>query len=394
MADTSVKLLHSAMPGAPVLSGTAGALINVLDACLVDGFGVSAVASLVVAGEVATATMSGGHSGEVGSVMTVAGATPSGLNGEQKVLSVGGGNTTLTFDATGIADQTATGSITIKMSGAGWGKAFSGTNLAAYKSGNVAATACFLRVNDSGTTDARVIGYESMTAISTGVGAFQSASGGGYWPKASAAGATARNWVMVADSKTFWLWVNTSTTNTFEAGIAVGFGDFASYKSGDAWACALHAPPSSIAASTSNSTSAIGYAIASSGQAAGSFAARSYTSLGGAIPIGRYPELFATGAFYSGSTSHIASYPNGPNNALLLSRALLAETDVAAVRGVMRGIHYVMQAIGTVTFPGRSKIIGQGPLAGRELLAIKGAAPAATADSNVTLLIDITGPWE
>jgi hypothetical protein len=126
MADTSVKLLHSAMPGAPVLSGTAGALINVLDACLVDGFGVSAVASLVVAGEVATATMSGGHSGEVGSVMTVAGATPSGLNGEQKVLSVGGGNTTLTFDATGIADQTATGSITIKMSGAGWGRRFQG----------------------------------------------------------------------------------------------------------------------------------------------------------------------------------------------------------------------------------------------------------------------------
>jgi hypothetical protein len=133
MADTSVKYFHGSMPGAPVLSGTAGALINVLDACLVNGFGVSAVASLVVAGEVATATISGGHSGEVGSVMTVAGATPSGLNGEKKVLSVGGGNTTLTFDATGIADQTATGSITIKVSGAGWVKAFSGTNLAAYR---------------------------------------------------------------------------------------------------------------------------------------------------------------------------------------------------------------------------------------------------------------------
>lgn len=36
-ADTSVKYLHSAMPGAPVLSGTAGSLISVLDACLVNG---------------------------------------------------------------------------------------------------------------------------------------------------------------------------------------------------------------------------------------------------------------------------------------------------------------------------------------------------------------------
>lgn len=394
MTDTTVKYLHSGMTGAPVLSGTAGSLIAVLDACLVNGFAVSSVASLVVAGGIATATISAGHSAEVGSVVLVSGATPSGLNGEKKALTVGAGNTTLTFDATGIADQTATGTITLKIAGAGWAKAFSGTNLAAYKSSDVAATGCYLRVDDSGTTDARVTGYESMTGISTGSGAFQSAAGGGYWPKASASGATARNWLLVADKRTFWLWVNTSTTATFENGISVGFGDFLSYKSGDAWACALHAPAASISASTANSTSAIGYAVASAGAAAGSYAARSFTSLGGAIPIGRYPELFSTGAFYSGNTNHVAPYPNGPNNSLLLSRALLAETDIPALRGVMRGVHYVMQAVGPATFLGRSKISGQGPLAGRNLLAIKGAAPAGTADSNITVFADITGPWE
>jgi hypothetical protein len=393
-ADTTVKNFHSAMPGAPVLSGTAGSLIAVLDACLVNGFGVSSVASLVVAGGIATATVSGGHSAEVGSVVVVSGATPGGLNGEKKVLTVGGGNTTLTYDATGISDQTATGAISLKIAGAGWSKAYSGTNLAAYKSGNVAATGCYLRVDDSGTTDARVTGYESMTGISAGTGAFQSVAGGGYWPKASAAGATARNWVVVADDKTAWLWVNSSTTATFENGLTLGFGDFVSYKSGDAWSCALHAPAASIAASTSSSTSAIGYAIASAGAAAGSYAARSFTSLGGGIPIGRYPELFSVGAFYSGNTSHVGAYPNGPNNGLLLSRALLAETDIPALRGVMRGVHYVMQAIGASTFPGRSKIAGQGPLVGRNLLALKGAAPAGTADSNITIFVDITGPWE
>ena len=31
--STSVKFLHSALPGAPVLSGTVGSLIAVLDAC-------------------------------------------------------------------------------------------------------------------------------------------------------------------------------------------------------------------------------------------------------------------------------------------------------------------------------------------------------------------------
>jgi hypothetical protein len=99
MPDTSVKYFHSGLTGAPVLSGTAGSLVAVLDACLVNGFAVSAVASLVVASNIATATISGGHSAEVGSVVLVSGATPSGLNSEKKVLSVGAGNTTLTFDA-------------------------------------------------------------------------------------------------------------------------------------------------------------------------------------------------------------------------------------------------------------------------------------------------------
>jgi hypothetical protein len=96
------------------------------------------VASLVVASNIATATISGGHSAEVGSVVLVSGATPSGLNSEKKVLSVGAGNTTLTFDAPGISDQTASGTISLKLAGAGWSKEFTGTNLAAYKSNNVA----------------------------------------------------------------------------------------------------------------------------------------------------------------------------------------------------------------------------------------------------------------
>ena len=36
---TSVKYFHSELPGAPVLSGTAGSRIAVLDACLVNGWG-------------------------------------------------------------------------------------------------------------------------------------------------------------------------------------------------------------------------------------------------------------------------------------------------------------------------------------------------------------------
>ena len=48
---TTVKHFHSAMSGAPVLNGTAGSLIAVLDACLQDGFGLKAASGITVASE-------------------------------------------------------------------------------------------------------------------------------------------------------------------------------------------------------------------------------------------------------------------------------------------------------------------------------------------------------
>ena len=51
--------------------------------------------------------------------------------------------------------------------GAGWTKAFSGTNLAAYRQG--AGSMCYLRVDDgTGSFKVKMRGYESMTDIDTG----------------------------------------------------------------------------------------------------------------------------------------------------------------------------------------------------------------------------------
>jgi hypothetical protein len=124
-----VKYFHSNMPGAPVLSGTAGALIAILDACLKDGFGLKTVDSLVIAGGVATMTISTGMTFEQDAVVQVAGITggAAALNGDRRLLSIAGN--TATFDATGVSDQTATGSITAKVSPLGWAKPFTGTNV-------------------------------------------------------------------------------------------------------------------------------------------------------------------------------------------------------------------------------------------------------------------------
>jgi len=117
--DTIVKWARSDMPGAPVLTRAAGSMTALLDALLVDGWGLQAATSVVVASGVATATFAADHAAAMHSVVEVAGATGSytDLNGEQKI-TVANSNT-LKW-ATALPDGTATGSITVKMAGGGW----------------------------------------------------------------------------------------------------------------------------------------------------------------------------------------------------------------------------------------------------------------------------------
>lgn len=388
---TSVKYFHSAMVGAPVLSGTAGSLIAVLDACLVTGFGLKSADSVTVAGGIATLTISTGHSFEPDTIALIAGATPAGLNGEKCVLTTS--TNTITFVATGVADGAATGTITAKLAPAGFAKEFAGTNLAAYRAINPEGTRMFLRVDDTGTTNARVVGYESMSDVSTGVGPFpttQQISGGGWWPKANAANATARAWTVVADSRGLYLHTHTSTVNPGSTGSVWGFGDFESLKSGDAYACSLQCAASDVAAGTGGQPAAVEY-LQSGAITLGAYMPRSFTALGGAVAAGHTGSEFFNGGS-SGATHHAQSpaYPNGPDNGLILARKWLVEPNVCR-RGQNRGIYVVPQNC-HAAFSWRDKIDGQGELAGRKLLAIKCGSSAATVSQGV-LFIDITGLW-
>lgn len=391
---TAVKYFHSAQTGAPVLNGVAGSLIGVLDACLKDGFGLKTADSVVVANGIATVSISTGHSFEVDSVALVAGATPAGLNGEKTVLSAT--TNTFTFDATGIVDQTATGTITVKMAPAGWDKPFSGTNLAVYRSPNVLGTRNWLRVDDTATQNGRVVGYESMTDVNTGVGAFPTAaqiSGGAYWPKANGANATARPWLVIADDRTFYLWVNTGTTNTFVSGILFGFGDFRSNKSGDAYATFIAAATTDISATNTANSQTLAYVDAAGDTLLSMWVPRSYTSIGGSAQVSRKAESYNNSDTYSGNTPTII-YPNGPDNGLLLSRTLVMEAAPLCVRGVIPGLMFVPHQFGASVFATRDKISGQGSLSGRKLIAIKNDGnPSGTTITSVTSFIDITGPW-
>ena len=392
--STTVKHFHSAMPGAPTLNGVAGSLIAVLDACLVDGFGLKTADSVVVSGGIATATFSTGHSFEPDVIALVTGATPAGLNGEKRVLTTS--TNVITFDADGTADGTATGTITVKLAPAGWAKAFAGTNLAAYRSNDVTGTRMFLRVNDTGTTVARVVGYESMSDVDTGVQPFPTSAqelGGGYWPKANAADSGGRAWTLVSSGKWVWLRVHTTTINPGASGTFVGFGDFPSYKSGDAFACAIWCFGSGV--EVSGSVQVRAPEVGTLAVYEGPYIARSFTGFGAPVLAMHSAESHcsATGAQASGSVfSEFAPvYPNGPDNGLILTRKILYERNTA-LRGVAPGF-YIAPQICHAAFVGGEKIDGQGTFSGRKLLAIK-CGSAAGPNSQGVVFIDITGPWE
>lgn len=205
--SNKVRLYRYSDANAPVLSGTAGALISLLDACLVDGYDNKTINTLTVTGTTATAVISAGHSYEVGAVIRIAGATPAALNGDWRLASVTGTDAVFSVEGLGIAEGAATGTITALRAPAGWAKIYSGTNRAAYRSLNHADhNGQVLYIDDTSGKTARARGYESMSDIDTGVGPWPTdalKSGGCWWGKSDAASAAARNWALVADSRRF-----------------------------------------------------------------------------------------------------------------------------------------------------------------------------------------------
>lgn len=384
--STSVKVFASTDPGALVLSGKAGALSTLLKTYLVDGRGSGAVATLNVTAGVATATYSAGHPFAVGSVGEFAGATPSGLNGQKRILSAA--TNSVTFDATGIADGAATGSITSKLASAGWQQVFSATNITCLKPTVPEATGCVLRVDDTGTTNARVRAYEAMTDASTGVGPTPLESqlaGGLFWPKSSVASALARTCYLVADERGVYLAVAPAGGDRYTL---LYDGDIASLKSGDAYGYLLTGNQSDQTSIGGAPDGCVGYSHRSA--RGGAYLVREYTAIGqstaaqrlGAHHNGSAADEYAGRAGYS-----LGTYPNGPNNGLLTGPL---ELHTVCIRGTLPGLLHPVQDCGNAFATG-VVVDGTGDLAGRRLMAIRTGGP--TASTAGTVFLDVTGPW-
>ena len=376
--DTSVKWFRSTMPGAPALRGQAGSLISLLDACLVDGWGIQTASSVVIAGGVATATFPADHAAAAESVVLVAGATPSGLNGEQKVTSAVANVITW---ATAEADGTATGTITVKMAPAGWAKVYTDTNLAVYKSADPAAHGQFLRVDDADTTLTRVIGYETMSGVSTGTGPFPTnaqISGGMYWGKSYNAGSTDIPWAIAADSRAFYFNSAAAVTlgSPYRSGGGYFFGDLVPHsRSGDVFASLL------TGSRNSSWFSYGGNYILSGSDIALVAMPRKHDGVGTAI------QPFVQPYF----DTNLGSLPNPVNGRIVFSPIVVRDTSSQAgfradMPGAVLSRHFAVERVLEHEQAFRD-------VTGRLRVNMPVGGGHGDAGNFYSLAVDITGPW-
>ncbi|WP_315127199.1 hypothetical protein [Comamonas antarctica] len=389
------KIFSEDMVGAPVLNGVAGSLISLLDACLVYGFGLKSADSVTVSGGIATMNFSSGHSFRAHSIALVAGATPSVINGEQRILSTT--TTTATF-ATSAPDGTATGAITAKVAPLGWTKVFTGTNKAVYKASAPEASGAFLRVDDTGVSGgantARVRMYEVMTDVDTGINPAPAdgrvVGGGLYWIKAWSSSANSVRWALVGDDRTFYFAPMPYSQIASSATVSGvwGFGDLISYRSGDPYPGFL----------TGDSVEFNGNANATLGYAAGDGDSstqlmRPVSGIGNSVPAARRA---LTGSGSSGADSAMGRYPCPANNGLLLTQITLGQMPMSTngPRGVVPGALYVPQT-GTNSgqFPRGSIIDGTGAFVGKKIYSIPTTTAISDSSDDRAFFFDLTGPW-
>lgn len=240
----------------------------------------------------------------------------------------------------------------------GWTKPYTGTNLAAYKQPS-GSNQMYLYVDDTGTTAARVSGYEAMTSISSGTGNFPTSvqqSGGLYWGKSSAG--SNRPWLFWSNGKIFYLFVQYNGTNW----LGHCFGDFTSYKSSDAYGTIIIGDASSPTSATAFSSLV---SAVSSSTAGGHFVARQYTQIGSSLAVGKISN-YAMSAGNLGASG--ITYPCPIDGGLHQAPVWISEvTAGAGARGLLPGI---WNPLHVAPLTHGDTFSGTGVLAGRTFEAV------------------------
>jgi len=375
--------------GAPTLNNAAGSLLDVLRACLIDGFGSQSVTSIVVSSEVATVNCTAhGFSDAYGKLVLIEGASQSSLNGRKRIGNVL--TDSFTYPAPGVANGTYTGTISAKRAPLGWAEPHTGTNVAIFARTAPEATAMLLRVDDSHVspstaTDARILMVESATDVDTLVDISPTAvqdSGGTRWFK-GANNAAAKPWAIFGDDRFFYFvmpGVN-GVISTFSYVIGA-FGDIEPTVTPDAYRCLLAGSFQSITSGSVN------YPLPRTNTTITSTDS-SMVLARAANQTGRSARV-ATAAIGAGNTVMGANGSGQTDiaNVQIATGALLVEETSFFLRGRLPGLYW---PLARAPFQGLPQFAVIDSVIGSDRRLVNVLCRSGNVDGNC--LIDVEGPW-
>lgn len=342
---------NSSMTGAP--SGalnSAGGIIAVLDACLINGFNVNTISTLTQSGGVALATTAGTNGYAISDWVEVTGATPAAYNGRVKVLSKPAANQ-FTYAVPGGTASPASGTMSAKYPGAGWTKAVLGTNIAAYQD---AGLGHWLQVEDNNPyADANLT---IRTRICSALTALDTVGAGGTLGNQVKHSKLTGGWMLFADARTCYLFVGPISAGT--ALLSIHFGEFASHYPADGYpwfqnygdSATLSTTYAEALSPTYGSISAAKYFpfFYSAGGIAGAVSAatlRGISQVGGNVTAGSAvlspnPRCVSNVGWMAHSQDLLV--PSLADNTIPVSPVFLSEWNGSSVtlRGRLRGMHF------------------------------------------------------
>lgn len=274
---------------------------------------------------------------------------------------------------------------------AGWTKAFTGTNKADYRMAG--GNQFYMDIDDSAAQtaagkEANVRGYESMTALQTGTNPFpttaQFASPGPTIRKSATADSTPRAWILIADDRTFYMFVLAGDFSGFY--YTWCFGDIYSYISADPGRTMCGGRTS---ANTTNDSfmSAGGNTFSNNW----GYLARAASGTAGAIPFGTNND------YIPGDTLHarLAS-PDAIGGQIWMERVSVGSASESShgIRGFLRGIWVLPQNI-TPELNDGDTFSGTGALAGRSFLVVTLVHQNTASDHNGGwVAVETSNTWD
>lgn len=163
MANLPVKWFDHKMHGLPPLSGTPGAMIAIMDAIFVDGFGATNIISINVKNKKATVVLQDGVKFFKYGVIVLSGFSNQVMNTEFKVIDSDIGKLVFDLDLPDGVVESTNG--VVKYAPLGWIKPFSGVSKAIYKPNRIDALNWMFSVDDTQAQVSMVCLCEGATSV-------------------------------------------------------------------------------------------------------------------------------------------------------------------------------------------------------------------------------------